>query len=109
MAERFRGVRGSAVAVVEADAGPDPKEAELEEVHIGGGDVTLDPLYPVALLKVAMALRRLDQHDEVHFEAILDEVLRDMIIDRDEFQGYLARNMGRLVAAAGRANLVSAP
>jgi len=34
------------------------------------------------------------------FEHLLDDVLSDMVIDRDDFRAYLEQNMGRLVATA---------
>lgn len=103
MAERYRGgrVATSTVAVVEAP--PEPVETIEIEVQpvvdevVGGG--AIDPLYPVALLKIAMAMRRLPANQTRLFESLLDDVLSDMVIDRDDFRAYLERNMGRLVAA----------
>jgi len=99
MAERYGSPRGR-VAVVEleepvADAvvGAEASDDEL----IGSG--VSNPLYPVALLKIAMAMKRLSGEEERHFDAILDDVLSDMVIDREDFRAYLTRNMGRLLAA----------
>ena len=103
MAERYRGgrVARSATAVVEAP----PEPVETVEIDVQPmqdalvGDGTIDPLYPVALLKIAMAMRRLPVNETQVFESLLDDVLSDMVIDRDDFRAYLDRNMGRLVAA----------
>ncbi len=59
-----------------------------------------DDLYPVALLKIVMAMKRLDSNDTLHFETLLDKVLEDMVVDRDDFARYVQRNMARLVTAA---------
>ncbi len=63
------------------------------------GEAFHDPLYPVALLKIAMAMKDLDPEATLVFDQLLDEVLDDMVIDREEFRRYLQRNMGRLIAA----------
>ena len=121
MTERYLGAGGlkSRVAVVEAEpetetqdtaATPapvneshrielaEPAGTEASPAEVGGGEA-VDPLYPVALLKIAMAMRRLPAAETRVFEALLDDVLSDMVIDRDDFKSYLERNMGRLVAA----------
>ena len=46
-----------------------------------------------------MAMRRLPDAETRVFEDLLDDVLSDMVVDRDDFRSYLERNMGRLVAA----------
>ena len=68
-------------------------------VGSGAGDEFHDPLYPVALLKIAMAMKDLDSEATLVLDRLFDEVLDDMVIDRDEFRRYLQRNMGRLIAA----------
>ncbi len=121
MTERYLGAGGlkSRVAVVEAEPENELHEtarapAPATEHHrielaepagrsepteaVGGGE-TVDPLYPVALLKIAMAMRRLPDAETRVFEDLLDDVLSDMVVDRDDFRSYLERNMGRLVAA----------
>jgi len=64
------------------------------------GSLVTDPLYPVALLKVAMKLKRLEPSAEEHFESLLDEVLDGMVIDREDFREYVKKHLGRLTAAA---------
>lgn len=113
MTERYlrAGGRTSRTAVVEAEE-PDlgtadileppgeptrPEAPAAEEAVLG--PETVDPLYPVALLKIAMAMRRLPAEETRVFEALLDDVLSDMVIDREDFRDYLERNMGRLVTA----------
>ena len=56
-----------------------------------------DKLYPLALLKIAMAMKKLNDSQSVHFEEIMDQVLSGMVIDREDFSGYVRRNMNRLV------------
>lgn len=77
---------------------------EVEELERVGdeqtGSLVSDPLYPIALLKIAMALKRLEPSAEQHFEALLDDVLEGIVIDRDEFRRYLKKHIGRLTAAA---------
>jgi hypothetical protein len=72
-------------AIIETDE-PDPRPTD-------------DALYPVALLKIAMAMKKLDPDETRHFERLLETVLEDMIVDREDFRRYVQRNMGRLVTA----------
>jgi len=67
--------------------------------HLAADEHEVDPLYPVALLKIAMAMKRLPPKEELHFERLLDEVLSDLVLDRDHFGEYLQQHMGRLMAA----------
>ena len=97
MSAHFRGQSG--VVELEAEFDVDIEvEPEVVEPEVIEREAH-DPLYPVALLKVAMRLRRLDDGGVQQFEAILDDVLRDMTIDREAFGRYLAKNRGRLMTA----------
>ncbi len=71
-------------------------QVEPETDRFGAGD----DLYPLALLKIVMAMKKPDPSESVHFEDILDRILDDMVIDRDDFLRYVQRNMARLVTAA---------
>ena len=56
-----------------------------------------DDLYAVAMLKVAMELKRGDAQG---FEDIFEKTLKAMDIDRDRFKKYLSRHMDQLVTTA---------
>ncbi|MDF1562751.1 MAG: hypothetical protein P1V51_06890 [Deltaproteobacteria bacterium] len=84
--------RPSLTRTAHAEPAPTPAVGLDEEA-------TRDPLYPVALLKIAMAMRRLGPEEELHFDSILQEVMDDLALDKQAFRSYLDKNMGRLMAA----------
>ena len=56
-----------------------------------------DDLYAVAMLKVAMELKRGQARG---FEDIFEETLSALSIDREHFRRYLAKHMDQLVQTA---------
>lgn len=58
-----------------------------------------DDLYAVAMLKVAMEMKRSNNKG---FEDIFEETLRAMGVDREAFRVYLKRHMDKLVKTARR-------
>jgi hypothetical protein len=58
-----------------------------------------DDLYAVAMLKVAMEMKRSNSKG---FEEIFEETLLALGVDRKAFRGYLSRHMDRLVTTAKR-------
>lgn len=76
------------IALVEAETTHEgtPREAAPKEV-------VDNPLYGVAMLKIAMELKKPDAGG---LEEILKGVLSRMRLSEDEFRGYLARNGGLL-------------
>jgi hypothetical protein len=56
-----------------------------------------DDLYAVAMLKVAMELKRGPARG---FEAIFEETLKALDVDRDSFRAYLGRHMDKLMQTA---------
>jgi hypothetical protein len=58
-----------------------------------------DDLYAVAMLKVAMELKRSDGRG---FERIFEETLRALGVDRAAFRLYLDRHMSQLIKTAKR-------
>ena len=56
-----------------------------------------DDLYAVAMLKVAMELKR---GRDRGFEDVFEDTLRALDIDRDAFRSYLDRHMDKLLMTA---------
>lgn len=75
--------------------------------HKGGGSITTttlvdepavdDDLYAVAMLKVAMELKKSQDRG---FEEVFEGALQAMDIDRERFRQYLSRHMDRLMLTA---------
>jgi hypothetical protein len=57
----------------------------------------LDDVFPVALLRIAMALKR---RPESRIEAIVEETVKAMGLPRRRFQSYLAEHMTLLSVTA---------
>lgn len=66
---------------------------EEAPVELAPRDVLDNPLYGVAMLKIAMELKK---PDAGALEDILQGVLTRMRLSEDAFRGYLARNGGLL-------------
>lgn len=94
MTDRHRPGLSSATVVLEAEVDEDLDGSVSQD---RSDDRGREDLYPVALLKIAMAMKRLDQAQSMQFEELLDRVLDGMIVDRDDFARYVQRNMSRLV------------
>jgi hypothetical protein len=58
-----------------------------------------DDLYAVAMLKVAMELKRSGGRG---FDQVFEETLRALGVDRAAFKNYLDRNMSQLMKTAKR-------
>lgn len=56
-----------------------------------------DDLYAVAMLKVAMELKKGQQRG---FEDIFEETLKVLNVDRESFKKYLSRHMEKLMKTA---------
>lgn len=61
------------------------------------GEMAANPMFGVAMLKIAMELKRPGAGE---LEEILQGVLRRMNLDEAEFRGFLAKNGGLLRAIA---------
>lgn len=103
MSDRHSRRSATSTVVVEEESqdeiaiGPCEGQADQEGHLLDPGR---DDLYPIALLKIVMAMKELEPSDTLHFEDLLDKVLDDMVVDRDDFARYVQRNMSRLVTDA---------
>lgn len=64
-----------------------------------GGGVQEDPLFGVALLKIALELKR--PGAALGFEAVVSRVAHHMKLDEGEFRSFLAHQGGLLRSLAG--------
>lgn len=79
---------------------PHPQAKAAQGPHIRPLRPVPDPdqeLYAVAMLKVAMELKR---DKAVGFEQIFENTLQAMSVDRETFRAYLQRNLGVLKSTA---------
>jgi hypothetical protein len=77
--------KGSTAKVVEL--------ARTEEVPEVPNDVAASPLYGVAMLKIAMELKKAP---EASLDALITGVLQKMKLPEEDFRGFLAANGGLL-------------
>src|SRR5438309_2259498 len=99
--EGARLVRKSA-EVVRLEPPPEEEadfEARSASVPEAGREPEASPLYGVAMLKIAMELKR---RDHLCLDEILVGVLRKMNLPEAKFRAYLAENGGLLRAIAHR-------
>ncbi len=77
----------------------DAVAAEKSTQHVSERELSHSPLYGVAMLKIAMELKRCDG---VALEEIIAGVLAKMHLPEDDFRAYLAANGGLLRGIAAR-------
>lgn len=84
----------SGVAVAELEA-----KRKTQDADAADAEVVESPLYGVAMLKIAMELKKPDAKE---LDEILSGVLARMRIPEDEFRRYLMQNSGLLRTIAQR-------
>lgn len=76
------------------------KTAEAEpKAELAAGSVELSPLYGVAMLKIAMELKKADARP---LDELMSGVLKKMRLDENEFRAFLELNGGMLRTIAQR-------
>jgi hypothetical protein len=89
--------RGAVVALKQVEAGA----VERGEAHRDGvpSEVAGSPLYGVAMLKIAMELKKADA---APVDELITGVLKRMSLPEDDFRAFLAMNGGLLKTIAQR-------
>lgn len=80
---------------------PQPKLSTTTKVVTASTPAPDDDLYAVAMLKVAMELKR---ENTKGFEDVFEETLAALDVDRQAFRSYLTRHMDKLLKTARKRN-----